>query len=295
MIGMWAFACAVAADRGVATPGFWDVWGDGQAEVSGYQLTTPRYGAPRTGYAVLIFVTETFTAATAVKSDGGHSDEYPVLKLNDVRHFQTGIYDYDLMTSTFVPLDGRAPIGVPAKVSFGSQEWCGNLFDQLTVRGRAVRRFRHSYFDGEADVDDAWRAPRGVIFADTLPIVVRGLTGEPLPDGQPRPLQAYPTLADLRANHGALAVAGGVLSRDAAPHEVDAPAGHFAVWSVTWAPATGPSTTWDVEIAPPHRLIGWRRSDGESAVLTGSTRRQYWKENVPGGEAALRELGLEPR
>jgi hypothetical protein len=48
---------------------------------------------------------------------------YPVLKLNAVRKFQTGIYDYSVLTSTFA----RTAAGFPvAKLSFSIQEWCGH-------------------------------------------------------------------------------------------------------------------------------------------------------------------------
>jgi hypothetical protein len=289
MLVVIGLGCAVAASPPPLAPGFWDHWGDGKAELDGYRLTTPRYGAPRSGYAVLVFVTETFTGKTAVKSDGGHDDEYPVLKLNEIRHFQTGIYDYDLMTSTFAALDGRHPPGVPVKVSFGSQEWCGNLYDQLLIDGRRVHRTRHSYFDGEADVDDVYRRPEGSWYADSLPIAVRGLLGE-LATGA---LSVYPTLADVRLSHGKLEPRPATLSRDAGPHDVTVPAGTFSVVSTTLAVEGGPSTTWDVEAAAPRRIVRWTRSDGEVAELTGSSRRQYWKENAPGGEEHLRELGLD--
>jgi hypothetical protein len=39
----------------LASP-FWQRWGDGRAELAGYDLTTPRYGALRKGVAVTIFV-----------------------------------------------------------------------------------------------------------------------------------------------------------------------------------------------------------------------------------------------
>src|SRR6266851_2205386 len=84
---------------------FWKRWGDGKGEVSGYDLTFPRYGELREGAAVVVFVTETFSTWARVKSDPGKhpkSDEFPVLKLNLVQDFPTGIYDYNLMTSAFV-------------------------------------------------------------------------------------------------------------------------------------------------------------------------------------------------
>ena len=73
----------------------------------GYDLVFPRYGQPRHGVAVTIFVTETFSNTLRVKADPGKhpsSDRFPVMKLNLVEDFQTGIYDYNLMTSTFVAL-----------------------------------------------------------------------------------------------------------------------------------------------------------------------------------------------
>ena len=46
---------------------FWKTWGDGQAELSGYDLTYPRYGQLRKGVAVTIFVSETFAGGTLAK------------------------------------------------------------------------------------------------------------------------------------------------------------------------------------------------------------------------------------
>ena len=77
-------------------------WGDGRAEVAGYRLRIPRYGQVRQGEATLIFVTEDMTHGQRVKTDGGHEDVYPVPKLNQLLSFQTGIYDYSSMTSSFV-------------------------------------------------------------------------------------------------------------------------------------------------------------------------------------------------
>src|SRR5258706_14867771 len=64
---------------------FWDHWGDGRAELSGYDLVFPRYGEERRGMAVAIFVTETFSNSLRVKADPGKhpaADEIPVLKVH---------------------------------------------------------------------------------------------------------------------------------------------------------------------------------------------------------------------
>src|SRR4051812_35432527 len=105
---------------------FWQHWGDGKAELDGYALTQPRYGEKREGTAVLVFVTEDFSDSLRVKADPGKhppSDVYPVLKLNFIRDFQTGIYDYNVMTSTFLKTEDHF---APVKISFSSQEWCGH-------------------------------------------------------------------------------------------------------------------------------------------------------------------------
>ena len=95
---------------------FWAHWGDGKAELNGYSLKQPRYGAVRSGISVLIFVTEDFSDARRVKADAGKhpaSDVYPVLKLNAVRDFSTGIYDYNVMTSTFLRVAPGWPVANP--------------------------------------------------------------------------------------------------------------------------------------------------------------------------------------
>jgi hypothetical protein len=254
----------------------------------------PRYGELREGEAVLIFVTETFTAGQRVKSDGGHPDEFPVLKLNDSREFQTGIYDYDVMTSTFARLDGGLPLGVPTKVSLSVSEWCGNVYDQLLIDEKRYRRSRHSYFDGEADLSTEEKLVPGGILGDTVPILVRGLTGPWPAVGETFEVPYLPTLLDARFAHSDLAWTTATFSRSPAISEITVPAGTFRVWTVEQKLADGKITTWAVEEAAPHRIVRWERSDGEKAELTGSIRAKYWEQNANGGEAALRDLGLQP-
>src|SRR5678815_2466082 len=153
------------------------------------------------GTAVLVYVTETFTEAQRVKSDGGHSDEMPVLKLNEVRDFQTGISDYNVLTSTFVVLDGSLPIGIPTKVSMGVQEWCGNVYEQLLFWPDRLERTLHSYFDGEGDRKETMAIPARGIDGDALPIVVRGLTGDLVPPGGERTVSVLDRILDSRFQH----------------------------------------------------------------------------------------------
>ena len=80
-----------------------------------------------------------------------------MLKLNAVRDFATGIYDYNVMTSTFLRVAAGWPV---AKVSFSSQEWCGHVWHQLVPRGGRILGTLHSYFEGEADRPRISTCPR---------------------------------------------------------------------------------------------------------------------------------------
>jgi hypothetical protein len=273
-------------------PDFWKHWGDGQAELNGYRLKQPRYGAVRDGTAVLIFVTEDFSDSLRVKADPGRhpkTDVYPVLKLNAVRDFQTGIYHYDVMTSAFARVAAGWPV---AKVSFSSQEWCGLVYHHLTPRNGTVSGVFHSYFDGEADGTDELAQPADGVFEDVLPIVLRGWQGAYLPAGQKKSVPYLPSLLSSRLGHKRLAWGRAEISRAAAPSTVVVPAGRFQVTTWTVAEQGGRTTTYQFEVAPPYRLVRWATDAGEEGALTGSTRLPYWKLNAPGGEKHLRALGL---
>lgn len=277
--------------RSEAPEGFWDHWGDGKAELAGYTLRQPRYGELREGQAVLITVTETFTEAQRVKSDGGHDDEFPVVKLNEVREFQTGIYDYDVMTSSFLPLDGRTPRGVPTKVAFSMQEWCGLTHDQLVINGESMERRGHSYFDGEADRTHSLPVAREALFADALPLLVRGLTGELLEPGEAMEVDLLPRLSEVRMAHSDLSWRRATLRRSPESQPVETVLGTVAAHEVVLEDRAG-ELVYVVESAPPHRILSWRGPGGEEAVLTGVSREPYWQQSGNGEERRLAELGL---
>jgi len=275
-----------------APAGFWEHWGDGQAELAGYRLTQPRYGALRSGEAVLITVTEDFLPGPLVKAERGQADRFPVVKLNEVRDFQTGMYDYNVMASVFVPLDGRLARGLPVKVSFTSQEWCGHVYDAVTWRGDEVRHVWHSYFDGEADGQVTLRSPVNALAVDAMPLLARDLAGPLVAPGQARPVRVWTRAMDRRFTHRDPGFLDATLRREAETRTVEVPAGSFDIRRTTLeiADRTG---TWDVEVAPPHRLIRWAWSDGERGELTGAMRAPYWQRSAPGDEGLRQPLGLE--
>src|SRR5713101_3731013 len=211
---------------------FWKRWGDGKGEVSGYDLTFPRYGELRKGVAVVVFVTETFSNSARVKSDPGKhpkSDEFPVMKLNLVQDFSTGIYDYNLLTSAFValaPVNGR-PAGSATKISFSSQEWCGHTFQQLLFDGSAIRATSHSYFDGEADRQNQLDLPAEGVGEDELLLWARGMAAPRLAPGQSRQVPFLSSLQWSRQQHTPLSWGRATLTRTAHQQQVSVPPGRF--------------------------------------------------------------------
>ncbi len=169
---------------------FKEYWFQGKAEITSYKLEQSRYGEPRSGTAVLIFVTEDFLPKAQVKADEKNDSNIPVLKLNAVKKFNTGIYPYSIMQSTFYPLVGNSHA---LKVSASIQEWCGHVYTQLNNREN-FEIISNSYFEGEADQNmeldktwlenEVWTQLR--INPDSLP------TGE---------LQMIPSLEYLRLAH----------------------------------------------------------------------------------------------
>src|ERR1041384_8212475 len=123
-------------------------WHDGKAELDGYNLSVSRYGQSRKGQGVLVYVIEPFSESKRVKTDDPNknpADTFDAFKLNAVRDFQTGIYDYNTMVSAFV----RSSDLTPVKISFSSAEWCGHVYEELLFYPNKIRGQYISYFEGE--------------------------------------------------------------------------------------------------------------------------------------------------
>ncbi|MEM5566364.1 septum formation inhibitor Maf [Psychroserpens sp. AS72] len=126
---------------------FKDYWYAGEAEITSYKLEQARYGEMRDGSAVLVFVTEDFLPKKQVKADRYDKANAPVLKLNATKNFNTGIYPYSIMQSTFYPVSNNQHA---LKVSCSVQEWCGHVYTQLNNRDQ-FEITSHSYFESDAD------------------------------------------------------------------------------------------------------------------------------------------------
>jgi hypothetical protein len=126
-------------------------WYQGKAELTAYNVEQERYGEIRAAEQVNIFVTEDFSAKKQVKLDdpaANPADRVPMLKLNTVRKFKTGIYDYSLMQSIFTPMDAEKRT---LKSTCSIQDWCGHIFTQLNWKNEAYQVQEFSYFESDGD------------------------------------------------------------------------------------------------------------------------------------------------
>lgn len=155
---------------------FQHYWFSSKAELSRYSLQQARYGEIHKGDAVFIFVTETMNPNKQVKADNPGAGDIPVLKLNAVRKFFTGMYPYSIMTSSFTPVDAnKHPL--PLKLTTTTQEWCGHVYMQMNLNENQYKVKSYSYFEKEGDQqfrlekaipeDAIWSRIR--IAPDTLP------------------------------------------------------------------------------------------------------------------------------
>lgn len=192
-----ALTAGAAAQTDAAGPRsieFQRQWHAGEAELSRFDLEQARYGGTHRGQVVLIFVTEDFRADTQVKSERGAVEgTVSVLKLNEIRRFVTGVYDYSMMRSVFTPADvGRSPRTL--KVTTSVQDWCGQVWNQLNLRGEDYAVTVHSYFEQEADERYEVSA---ALLEDELWTRIR-LAPATLPDGD---VEVIPSGFDARLRH----------------------------------------------------------------------------------------------
>ncbi len=245
-------------------------WYAGEAEITSYKLEQARYGELREGSSVLIFVTEPFLAQKQVKADGNRPDNIPVLKLNSTKNYVTGIYPYSIMSSSFYPVQDN---GHAVKVSFSSQEWCGQVYAQLNNR-ETFEVLSHSYFETEAD-------QRLTLEKTTLENEVWNkirIHPEGLPVGT---LQIIPSMEYIRLSHKELKA----YSATATLTEEEAQSTYVLTY-----PELGRTLSIQFTTAFPHTIEGWTESFksgyGSNAKVLTSTGKKvktikspYWQKN----------------
>ena len=282
-------AVALTASASLAAE-FDRYWHDGKAELDGYRLVVSRYGEDRAGTAVMVFVTEPFSESKRVKVDDvkAHpADTFDALKLNLVRDFQTGIYDYNTMVSVFV----RSKTLEPVKVSFSSAEWCGHVYAELIFGSTEIRGSYASYFENESGPIRLKHAKGGVT-EDELFIALRGLRGDFLAPGAARTVPYLPGSFYSRLAHQGFAWTQATITRMKEAQTVTVPAGTFSTMLYDVRIGDGRTGGFWIEEAYPHRIVKWSLPPDVSGELTGSKRLEYWKLHGEGDEKYLKDLGL---
>jgi len=255
-------------------------WFAGKAELNAYRLHQAHYGHLNPGKAVLIFVTEDFRTDLQVKSEteATRHQATPVLKLNLIRKFNTGSYDYSLYTSTFTPLRS-ADFPATLKVSTSGQEWCGHSYLQMNYRSGGYRVSGRSYF--EQEVAEEYEIGKALL-EDELWNRIR-LSPNKLPTG---PLQVVPGTQTARLRHqklepmaatATLTDYGGTAFGGKAPR----------AYQLTYQ-GDGRTLVIVFENAFPHRILGWEETYKTNnrlltsrAVLDKTVQLDYWNRNLP--------------
>ena len=273
-----------------ASSEFWSHWGDGRAELSSYRAVVQRYGEPREGELVLIYVTEPHDRRRWIKDDEVQDpNRVEVLKLNLSQKFLTGIYPYSVMTSVFSPVDEwRAERFQPVKIGHTVQEWCGHYMHQVWPGPESLRSLRMSYFasDGEgiAEID----VPSGALYEDALLIQLRELDGR-FADGGDWEGWILPSLWAVRRGAATAEPIQGAIIREQLEPGDDTDGRSLTRFTLRYGDYW---REYDVETAEPRRIVGWRTSLGDTVRLVETRRLPYWTENDPAGRALRTDLGL---
>lgn len=270
---------------------FANYWYAGEAELNSYELNQMRYGEKRKGEAVLIFVTEDFLTEEQVKKEFGDQPATTVLKLNFIKKFLTGIYDYSLMTSVFTPIEFRK-FPSTLKTTFSAQDWCGQSFGQMNLRDRKLNFQTRSYFQKEGDEDVSLEA---TYMEDDIWSRMR-LEPQTLPLGK---IEMVPSMEFIRLKHKELKAYQ--CEANLFLQVNDSKSGEeFYTYQLNY-PELDRKLIVNCESRFPFRILGWKEiwnaSSGNPKVteakLTETLKKPYWALNAEKDEALRDSLGLQ--
>jgi hypothetical protein len=252
------------------TSEFRNYWHSGKAEVNAYNLNQSRYGENHPGKAVLIFVTEDLSKKLQVKlDDPSGKNKINVVKLNFMKNFVTGIYPYSMMLSVFTPVQ-RHKEPATLKATMSSQEWCGQVYTQVNLRGNRYAIKSHSYFEQEADERFSVRQ---TLLEDEVWNLIR-LDHENLPEGE---VEVVPGLFFTRLNHVDFKV------RTAIAEKTDSDTAYY--YNLTY-PENERTLSIQYEKTFPFKITGWRetwiekgRTMETTAALDKTLYTDYWTKN----------------
>jgi hypothetical protein len=217
----------------------------------------------------------------------------PVLKLNSIRKFNTGIYPYSVMVSVFAPID-TSNFSLPLKISFSSQEWCGHVYQQLNLKEQRYRLTQHSYFEAEAD--QMFTLAQGIP-EDAIWTGIR-IAPQNLPQGE---FQLIPGTFYARMRHQRLKpqLVHAALS---ATDQQSMEGNRLVQYKINFMETQRELTIW-FEAEFPYRIQQWADTHagmahrGTTPLTTRAERTHsimldYWNRNQPPDQHWLKSLGL---
>lgn len=261
-----------------------DYWYHSKAEITSFKLQQARYGEIHEGTAVFVYVTEPFSPSNFVKADTPNKENVSVLKLNQTRKFNTGIYPYSIMTSSFFPFKkGDHSI----KVSSTSQEWCGHTY--MEVKNPQNGHFGvkvDSYFEGETTEKQKIIQ---TLMEDDIWTIIR--IRETPPTGK---VSMYPSLLSTRLLH--------IEYKPYTCHLALKSEGNSNTYTLEY-PELNRSLSIEYEQAHPHKIIGWTEKNysgfgaNKKLLTTTATRMKsintdYWNQNSVGDSTFRKALNL---
>ena len=293
-VSIWSFKTSDTLEAGssiqnknstVSDSLFNSYWYADKAEIRTYNLTQSRYGELHQGLATVIFVTEPISKKKGIKPDNYRNtgDHIPVLKMNLLKKFGTGIYPYSMMLSTFTPLGESEGM---IKASASGQEWCGHIFSQMNKRKKQYDVVSYSYFEEEGDTqftlptifteDEIWSRIR--LDYKSLPIgdikIIPGLYYTRL---EQHKLEAEKAKATLETNK------------------------EESYYTLTY-PSRERTLAITFNTAFPHEIIKWEETYADkrapdkrlttTAILNKTRNIDYWNYNAEKHKSIRKELGV---
>lgn len=243
---------------------FKEYWYSGKAEITSYKLEQARYGEIHQGQAVLIYVTEDFLPHKQVKADQKSNNTVSVLKLNATKKFNTGIYPYSVMQSTFFPVSNNQHA---IKITSSIQEWCGQTFSQLNNKDQFEIK-SYSYFE---TAGDTFFKREKSILENELWVKLR-INPKSLPTGD---VKIIPALEYFQLNQK---------EQKAYQAKADLKSSSYTLEY----PELNRTLTIEFNPVFPHQILGWKetvkhKSDKTTitkAVKLASIKSAYWKKNT---------------
>jgi len=220
----------------------------------------------------LVYVTEPFSATKQVKADYDKPSNKNVLKLNATKKFNTGIYPYSIMQSTFYPIDNNEHA---VKVSASIQEWCGHTYLQVNNRDQ-FEITAHSYFESEADQD--FNLDK-VILENELWTQLR-IDPKSLPTGD---IKVMPSLEFIRLNHKKIKAYNASAELKPGNYTVNFPDLYRKL-----------SINFNSEF--PYDILSWEETVNDfttSATKLKTIKSSYWNKNYNKHEVLRKTLQLD--